>query len=155
MDFYDVNEQLTCIAVVDDIHVSAEVMNSTWAQFRKDYPLRSFCLLQPMPDQKPELGIPTAFEADPKAFYFQVNRDYGVAASAADWFELCGLSGLEKKGITKVALAIDTPQLYSATYVRAAYELFLMKIAASRVALVQAPVGPDENWVSPFLQTFL
>lgn len=149
------NEKLTCIAVVDDVHVSAQEISKSWAQFRKDYPLRSFCLLQPSPDNKPELEIPAAFNTDVKATYFQVNRDYGVSASSSDWFELCGLGRLPGEGITKVAIAIDTPKLYSATYVRAAYELFLSKITKERVALIQAPVGPDENWVSPFLQTFL
>ncbi len=154
MDFYDVSERITCIAVVDDSQVSTDTLNSSWAEFRKNYPLRSFCLLQPLPDQKSELNIPAAFDNDPNTTYAQVNRDYGVAAAASDWYELCGLSRLQREGITKVAISIDTPQLYAATYVRAAYELFLIRITAERVSLVQVPEGVDENWISPFLETF-
>lgn len=155
LDSSDMNEVIACIAIIDDAeNTTAESLNLTWFTFRSKYPSRSFCLLQPMPNEPVDLKIPAAFDVDPKSIYSPIARDYAAGALASSWFRLCNLGVLRSQGINKIAVFIDDWNRVTARQVRASYEFFLLDITSQGISLVRAHEGADDNWVTPFVRDF-
>jgi hypothetical protein len=153
------NQEIVVISVIDEAVgfpdvVTDEIIENDWKRFRDDYPERKFCLLQPKGRIKRDLKMPDDFVAEVKngiSIFSKVNRDKGDESQTSDWFQLCGLEGLRQSGISAVALFVDTSGSLSGGQVQASYNLFLGKLAANNLQLLDAVQNEDENWVLPHI----
>jgi hypothetical protein len=146
---------IACIAVIDVTGSSvANDLSPQWALFRKTFPERPFCLLQPVPAESSQLFIPTAFLSDQLATFARVTRDDGQISDASNWFDLCGLSHLKSEGITLVALWVDNSGSMTTANVQASYNLFLADATVSDFTIVANLNGTTQDYIRPFYREF-
>jgi hypothetical protein len=150
------NQILTCISIIDESTGSQteEGIQTLWDRFRKAYPERRFCLLQPLPNKKEELFIPTSFYNDPFTIYSSVSRDKGDTNNRTDWFDICNLEGLRAIGIPEVSIFIDNSGSLKTEYVKASLDLLLSRLDQEGLQLVTGIENKREDWISPFLTNF-
>lgn len=149
------NEIITCIAVIDESYGSnVAAFPSLWTEFRRRYPERPFCLLQPGPNPIIELFVPKAFLNDTNTIYSQVARDFGNNKTISDWFEICNLSASRLQGITDVAIFIDNSGSLTTDQIQASFDYLRNRMAAEKMNLVAGIYNNAENWISPFLTDF-
>lgn len=150
-----------CIAVVDDAREN--FYETLWNMFRKQYPSRPFCLLQPViPDPGNRiLYLPTAFKAElgtSKTIYDKVNRDSGNVTAASDWFTICKLDSIAGPytSIKYVGLFVDQSGSMTTATVNASLELFRQKVADEGLTIkTVASTMMKENWITPFMTTLV
>ena len=123
-----------------------------WAEFRKKYPKRPFCLLMPVPDiGKQNVSVPENFKSDDNVIYeYGIPRDNGDASKASDWVAKCRLHRYTSANVAWVGLFIDDSGSMAETSVPASRDLFYSKLEAKGIQ-VQKVVNMDENWIVPFM----
>ena len=137
----------TCIAVIDEASSFVDPAGD-WNNFRTNWPDRPFYLLQPLPTNYGggDLKVPAAFTNDPIAYGpITVNRD--GATPPSDWYEICDLDSLPDG--SALALFIDTSGSMTLSNVQDSYNLFISKITARNMSIIEVFNG-NENWVVPF-----
>lgn len=156
LDDCNQNAVITCISVIDESRGSQNpgILRARWEDFRKAYPERPFCLLQPKPNTISELYVPQAFFNDSRTIYEQVSRDRGSVSSQSDWFEVCNLENLRKQGIVDVAIFIDNSGSLTTSQVQASYNFLLSRMEEEGLNLVAGVSNAIEDWISPFLTDF-
>jgi len=136
----------TVITVIDECSDPAELIEDDWNNFRKHYPNRRFCLLQPQGNLYTfdDIKVPATFNNSFRATGpIAVNRDGGNTLQISDWFELCGLGSLRPGSI--VALAIDISGSMEIATVLASYNYFKSRIAEANLVLVEYTML-NERW---------
>ncbi|CAB9514875.1 Similarities with uniprot P08640 Saccharomyces cerevisiae YIR019c STA1 [Seminavis robusta] len=153
------NQQLiACVSVIDEAvdapMVYNETIASSWTEFRRLYPERPFCLLQPRDFQKSTLMIPPVFLNDSHAIFSKVDRDYGDESATNNWFHKCNMDHLGALGVTAVALFVDISGSLRLEDVQASHDLFWNTLEASGMTLIKAVYNEEENWVWPFIADY-
>ena len=139
-------DSATVITVIDECSDPAELIEDDWLNFRKHYPNRRFCLLQPQGNLYTfdDIKVPSTFNNSFRATGpVAVNRDEGNTSQISDWFELCGLGSLRPGSI--VALAIDISGSMNLGTVQASYNFFKSRIAEANLVLVEYEML-NERW---------
>ena len=139
-------DSATVITVIDESSDTPAVIEEDWNNFRKHYPNRRFCLLQPQGIQYTfdNLKVPATFNNSFRATGpLAVNRDVGNVELISDWFDLCGLGSLRPGSV--VALAIDVSGSMDIDTVRASYDFFKSRVAESNLVLVEYNMF-NERW---------
>jgi hypothetical protein len=136
----------TCISVIDESSPSITTTTNDWNNFKANYPLRTFWVLDP--GGGGGIPIPTAYANDPLANGpVTVNRDNGVVSSRSDWFAICRLNLLTPGSV--VSLAVDTSGSMTLNTVIASYNLFIQRCNTAGLVLVVDTTFPDERWIVP------
>ena len=148
----DIDSLRPCIAVIDesDSFTDAE-MDAKWSSFRRRFPTRPFCLLQPLEPSCSYLYFPTQpdFLTDPRTTFAVVNRDEGYPADAMDWLHLCGYTDLSRSGIDFVSFFLDESGSMDRTTVASSLQKFTNDLSAAN--LTYCLVFDDtEDWITPF-----
>ena len=126
-------------------------INSKWATFRTNFPLRPFCLLQPLDPTYSILFKPTNpdFLSDRRVVFAQVNRDEGNPNLASDWLSICGYDGLATNGVDFIGLFVDESGSMDRTTVQASLNLLDANLAAAGLTYCSVFNG-SEDWITPF-----
>lgn len=139
-----------CIAVIDesDNYSDADI-DQFWQQFRTAYPLRPFCLLQPLNPSYSGLHLPVTpdFSSDPRVVFAIVNRDNGDPALASDWFTACGYDTLVN--IDFIGLFVDNSGSMTIGTVQASLDLLDTTLTTAGLTYCSVYDG-SENWITPF-----
>lgn len=146
---------IPCIAVIDETSGGAlteELSIAKWDSFRKLFPRRPFCLLQPPPCPGCELFVPPAFETDELATRIPVNRD-SQGLGPSDWYELCNIAAYATS-LDKIALFIDNTGSLGIAAVRESLDLFLSRLRDNNLELLPVEINAVEDWIQPFLDDF-
>ncbi|CAJ1969764.1 unnamed protein product [Cylindrotheca closterium] len=138
-----------CVAVIDESSLSNSQAESKWAQFRKEFPRRPFCLLRPPAvSGGSTLHLPSSFDEDPLTLQHPVNRDSQYNLPISDWFNLCGLD-LWAKNLDFIALFLDTSGSVKESHVKGSLDFFVDKAQSMGLKIRMVKNG-NENWIDPF-----
>jgi hypothetical protein len=142
-----------CITVIDeDDSFGNPTQEELWNEFRRLYPTRPFCLLNPIPSYG-GLSIPSNFANDDYTTTFlNIRRDNGDVALAEDWAAMCGFDYYGESHVGFVGLFVDDSGSMTKSEVMASYTLFLNKMSALGIQ-VKEVTNSNENWILPFLTT--
>ena len=155
LDLVAQNELITCISVIDETDPFVIDNNGLWDELRETYPERPFCLLQPnqpygFPGNE-RLYRPPAFTNDDMTIFHNVTRDNGYSELTSDWYSLCNLDEARERGLTRVALFVDTSGSMQIANVATSYILFHRMLLANGFEIVEGTPNHDEDWISPCL----
>ena len=152
------DDLVPCVAVIDEDDDFAGDRDEMWAEFRRLYPRRPFCLLIPEPG--PLTGddivtLPVNFESDPLVVIQRdIPRDNGDETMASDWVAKCGLDRYTSANVPWVGLFIDNSSSMYEYQVAASRDLFINKLNAKNIQYKKV-VNEEENWIEPFMTTLV
>mmetsp|Transcript_8635 Transcript_8635/g.12527 ORF Transcript_8635/g.12527 Transcript_8635/m.12527 type:complete len:1446 (+) Transcript_8635:58-4395(+) len=162
------NENLVpCVAVIDEWNNRNYI--SEWAEFRRRFPQRPFCLLVPesglqrLPSSTDTDGNPIGFADDTvnnpdgvdRTIASTVIRDDGNAdGSFSDWFTICALDTLTSENVQFVGLFVDDSGSMTIGTVQNSLAKFENDTAAAGLT-IERVVNGVERWVDPFLTTLV
>ncbi|KAL7470077.1 hypothetical protein ACHAXS_010314 [Conticribra weissflogii] len=145
------NELVPCVAVIDEDDNFVGDRFDTWETFRKEYPLRPFCLLEVERSDNYHVTVPENFLSDPLAVKIDnIRRDSGDILKAEDWVTLCGLQTYTSANVPWVALFIDNSSSMYEWQVKASRDFFYANLTSMGIG-VKKVVNTKENWIAPFL----
>ena len=155
------DDLVPCVAVIDEdtgFEDYGDDRDEMWAEFRRLYPRRPFCLLIPEPG--PLTGddivtLPVNFESDPLVVIQRdIPRDNGDETMASDWVAKCGLDRYTSANVPWVGLFIDNSSSMYEYQVAASRDLFINKLNAKNIQYKKV-VNEEENWIEPFMTTLV
>ena len=169
----DSSETRWCVAVIDEDDSQSLAGNELqWNNFRENWPDRLHFVLEAsrsidgscnittqdfnftVNGQGSNLRVPDNYRDDLGELYanwIPVTRDGGNDTCALDWYELIGADRLPDGA--KITLFVDNSGSMTTNTVRAAYDLFLSKLAARGIEFFVVS-NPSENWISTFDREF-
>eukprot|EP00934_Nitzschia_sp_Nitz4_P005660 Nitzschia sp. Nitz4//scaffold16_size188269//44991//45761//NITZ4_001781-RA/size188269-processed-gene-0.7-mRNA-1//1//CDS//3329538487//5650//frame0 len=147
------NDLVTCISVIDEN--DGHTPTTQWSDFREAFPERPVCILRPVPQPYYDLGIPTDFFDDTLNIFAEVTREGEDASDTSDWFDICEIDASRQAGITNVILFVDDSGSMRVSHVRNALDLFLERVTASGMVIIDAVYNSNEDFISPCHQTVL
>ena len=161
----EIQDEFTPYLAVVDGETTSLVLDDEWDAFRKEYPVRPFCLLEVRGASKP-LTIPTKMFSDSNVIIRKANRDNSMAFDQSDWFDLCNFyrlmtndnnirrlqsasDGMLVEDGMIVGFAIGQNLDEPSDDVRASKAFFLAKSAGTNIKTNKVPIGSDGNWIAP------
>lgn len=150
------NDNIVCIAVIDETSQSAAAIQSSYNEFRKKWPNRYLYLLWPKnPNYADTLiqKLPQGWKVNTRdKGPIQVNRDNGNVLKKSDWYTICNLDAVPNNA--KIGLFVDNSGSMTTNVVQASYEYLVSKLKARNIGII-AVTNKEENWIAPFIPMLL
>lgn len=150
------NDNIVCIAVIDETSQSAANIQKSYNEFRSKWPNRYLYLLWPKnPNYENTLlqKLPQGWKVNPRDLGpIQVPRDGGAISKRSDWYALCNLKNVPNDG--KIGLFIDNSGSMTTNTVRASYEYMIEQMRARNIGVITV-TNKEENWIAPFTPMIL
>jgi len=150
------NDNVVCIAVIDETSQSAAEIQKSYNEFRSKWPNRYLYLLWPKNQSFPD----TLVEKLPQGWKVntrdrgptEVNRDNGNESKRSDWYEICNLDSVPNNA--KIGLFIDNSGSMTTNVVQASYEYLVSKLKSRNIGIITV-TNKEENWIAPFIPMVL
>lgn len=148
------DQYITCVAVIDETDgFPPRSVQNLWTQLRTEFPLRPFCLLQPLRNDNLRVYTPPALLTDPNTIFANVTRDDNVVTMRSNWYDICNIDSSLLRGLTRVALFIDNSGSMTTSTVQASNDFFLERLASVGISDVRGVQNDNEDYISPCLTT--